>query len=117
MRRYAFLVIVMFAMLWQTLAMARTGLTMNALADLEHAALHWQQEGHHHHADGSFHQDDSAASAAHVLSDHVSATLVFVMSATNQFPPLGTAAPGGLHEKAVPDPALDGLLRPPRFHS
>lgn len=114
MRRSAVLFVMLFAMLWQSIAMARAGSTMHALADLEHAALHWQEEGHHHHEDGSYHLDDSSASAQHVLSDHVSATAALMVAASHDFPPLGSAAPGGLHEKVVPDPALDGLLRPPR---
>lgn len=117
MRRSAVLLVMLFALLWQTVAMARPGSTMNALADLEHAALHWQEEGHHHHEDGSYHLDDSVASAQHVLSDHVSATVALVVATSHHFPPMGSAAPDGLHVKAVPDPALDGPLRPPRSRS
>ena len=104
-------------MLWQSVALARVGSTVNVLADLEHAALHWQEEGHHHHDDGSYHLDDSNDSAHHVLSDHVTATTALLVTALHDFPPLGSAAPGGLHEPCVPDPTLDGLLRPPRSRS
>lgn len=117
MRRAAVLLTVLFAMLWHSVALARVGSTVNVLADLEHAALHWQEEGHHHHDDGSYHVDDSNASAQHVLSDAVSATAALMPSASHHFPPLGSAVPGGLHEKVVPDPTLDGLLRPPRHRS
>ena len=117
MRRSAVLLVMLFAMLWQTVAVARAGSTMNALADLEHAALHWQEEGHHHHEDGSYHLDDSNASAQHVLSDHVSATTALMVTASHHFPPLGSAAPRCLHDTLVPNPTLDGLLRPPRPRS
>ncbi|MBL8343857.1 MAG: hypothetical protein JNN03_00290 [Rubrivivax sp.] len=117
MRRSAVLLVMLFAMLWQTVAMARGGTTANALADLQHAALHWQEEGHHHHEDGSYHLDESKESAQHLLSDHVSAATALMFAASHGFPPLGSAAPGGLHEARVPDPTLDGLLRPPRSHS
>lgn len=117
MRRSAVLLVMLFAMLWQTVAVARAGSTMNALADMEHASLHWQEEGHHHHEDGSYHLDDSNASAQHVLSDHLSATAAFTVTASHHFPHMGSAAPGGLHESVVPDPTLDGLLRPPRPRS
>ncbi len=114
MRRSAVLVAMLFAMLWQSVAFARVGSTLGALADREHTALHWQEEGHHHHEDGSCHLDDSNESAQHLLSDHVSATVALMGAASHDFPPLGSAAPGGLHQATVPDPALEGLLRPPR---
>lgn len=107
----------LFAMLWQSVAMARVGATAHAVADLEHAALHWQEEGHHHHADGSYHLDDSTESVQHVLSDHVSAAAALVASSSQGFPPLGSAALGGLHDTLVPNPTLDGLFRPPRSRS
>ncbi len=107
----------LFAMLWQTVAVAQADSTLNALADLEHTALHWQEEGHHHHEDGSYHLDDSNESAQHVLSDHLSATAALLVTSTHDFPPLGSAAPGGLNKAPVPDAELEGPLRPPRFCS
>jgi hypothetical protein len=117
MRRSAVLLVVLFAMLWQAMAVARAGSTTNSPADMEHAALHWQEKSHHHHEDGSYHLDDSIASAQHVLSDHVSATVGLVVTPSHHFPTLGSAAPRGLHETLVPSPTLDGLLRPPRSRS
>lgn len=117
MRRSAILLVMLFAMLWQSVAMARVGSAVNALADLEHAALHWQEEGHHHHEDGSYHQDDSNESVQHVVTDHLNASLALAASSSHDFPPLGSAAPDGLHERLALNPALDGLLRPPRSRS
>jgi hypothetical protein len=117
MHRSAVLAVMLFAMLWQSVAMARVGSTVNALADLEHATLHWQEEGHHHHEDGSYHQDDSKESVQHVVTDHLNASLALAAASSHDFPPLGSAAPDGLHERLVPSPALDGLLRPPRSRS
>lgn len=116
-RRSAVLLVMLFAMFWQTMAVARAGSTMNASAGLEHAVLHWQEVGHHHHQDGSFHLDDSKDSAQHLLCDHLSATAAPMVSATHDFPPLASAAPGSMHEAVAPDPTLDGLLRPPRHRS
>ena len=70
-------------MLWQSVALARPGSTVNVLSDLAHAALHWQQEGHHHHDDGSFHLDDSPASAFHLLGDHLTVTTALLPSQQN----------------------------------
>ena len=114
MRRLPVLLLILIAMLWQSVAMARIGSTVNALADMEHAALHWQAESHHHHEDGSYHLDDSNESAQHVAIDHLSATLAMTAPSSHDFPPLGSAAPGGLYGTPVPNPTLEGLLRPPR---
>jgi hypothetical protein len=117
MRRSAVIFVMLFAMLWQSVALARPGSTVNVLADLEHAALHWQEEGHHHHDDGTFHLDDSQASTFHVLSDHLTVTTALLPAVSHHFPPSTSSRPGGLHDDRVPDPFLDGLLRPPRLHA
>jgi hypothetical protein len=117
MRRSAILLVLLCSMLWQSVAMARIGSTVNPLADLEHATLHWQGEAHHHHEDGSYHQDDSKESVQHVVTDHLNASLALAASSSHDFTPLVSAAPDGLHERLVPNPALDGLLRPPRSQS
>jgi hypothetical protein len=109
--------IMLAAMLWQSVAMARPGSTVNVLADLEHAALHWQEEGHHHHDDGSFHLDDSQASKFHVMADHLTTATALLPAVSHHVPPVSSARPGGLHDTRVPDPFLDGLLRPPRPHA
>lgn len=116
MRRSAVLLALVLAMLWQSVALARPGSTVNVLSDLAHAALHWQQEGHHHHDDGSFHLDDSPASAFHLLGDHLTVTTALLPAVAHHVPRSGSAPPDGLQGVCVPDPVLDGLLRPPRVH-
>jgi hypothetical protein len=117
MRRSAVLLVMLIAMFWQSMAFARIGSTVNALADPGHATLHWQEEGHHHHEDGSYHQDDSNESTQHVVMDHASASMALASAGAHDFPALGSAAPSGLNESLVPTPTLDGLLRPPRSRS
>jgi hypothetical protein len=114
MRRSAVLLAVLFAMLWQSVVLARPGSTINPLADLAHAALHWQQEAHHHHEDGSLQRDDSPASTLHVLSDHHTVTTALLPTVAHHVPAGASGPPGGLHGARVPAPFLDGLLRPPR---
>jgi hypothetical protein len=114
MTRYAVLLVMLMSMLWQSMALARVGSTVNALADTEHAALHWQGEDHHHHPDGSYHLDDSSESAQHVFSDHLSAVTALLPTSAPGFAALGASAPADLHETRAPSPILDGLLRPPR---
>ncbi len=117
MRRSAILLTMLFAMLWQSVALARPGSTVNVLADLEHAALHWQEEVHHHHDDGSYHLDDSKDSTLHVLSDQLTVTTALLPDSYHHFPPSVSERPGGLQDESVPDPLLDGLLRPPRLRA
>jgi hypothetical protein len=117
MRRTAVLLSVLFAMLWQSVALARPGSTVNVLADLEHAALHWQDEGHHHHDDGSYHVDDSSESVQHVIADHATASAALIGSSDRDFLTAPSGSPSGLHEQPAPHPFLDGLLRPPRPRS
>jgi hypothetical protein len=114
MHRTAVVVALLFALLWQSVALARIGSTVNVMADLEHAALHWQGAAHHHHDDGSYHRDDSTDAAQHVLSDPMTATPALLATASQHVPALASAAPGGVHGPHAPDPTLDGLLRPPR---
>jgi hypothetical protein len=52
MRRGAILIAALSAMLWQSVALARAGITVEALADLQHT-VHDQDQGHHDV--GSFH--------------------------------------------------------------
>lgn len=106
---------ILFAMLWQTTAAACA--SFSSTANQQHAALHWQDKSHHHHEDGSFHLDDSRASVQHGLTDHVHATVALVAEHPNDFPFLGSTTPSGLHEAIVPNPPVDGLLRPPRLGS
>ena len=118
MRRSAVVLLILFAMLWQSVAMARIGSTVNVLADLQHAALHLQEESHHHHDDGSYHLDESPDAAQHLLSDQLNATTALLSTAPHLlFMPTGSAATSSLHATRVPNPVLEGLFRPPRTGS
>ena len=115
MRRAAVIILVLFGMLWQSMALARVGSPVNPLADLPHAVMHWQGESHHHHEDGSYHLDDSKESVQHMVADHLGASLVMAAPSLFELPRLRSAAPAGLHATPAPSPTLDGLLRPPRL--
>jgi hypothetical protein len=117
MRRNLVLTLMLIAMLWQSVALARVGSTVNPLADPAHALLHWLNVGHHHHDDGSYQVDESKESTHHVAIDHSGATLAVATATSHAFPPGGLSAPGAVREAPVPHPVLDGLLRPPRFRS
>lgn len=117
MRRPAVLILMLLAMLWQSVAMARVGSTANVLAGLEHTSLHWQDTTHHHHEDGAYHLDDSTESVQHMLGEQLSVGAVFTLESSRDFPRLGSSTPGGLQDAPAAHPFLDGLLRPPRSGS
>ena len=117
MLRSAILLVMLFSMLWQAMALAQATSTVNLLADLEHTAMHWQDEPHHHHDDGSYHRDDSQASELHVFSDHLTLAVVLLPVSSQNPLPIASARPCCHHSGSAPDPFLDGLLRPPRLRS
>lgn len=113
MSRSAVVVAVLFAMLWQSMALARVGSTADAVADQEHAMLHWKDTGHHHHDDGSYQLDDSNESVLHVATGDLSASPGVSVS-WHGVPQPGSSSPESPGRAGLPNPALDGLLRPPR---
>lgn len=117
MQRQAVLFIMLFAVLWQSLALARVGSTVNVLSDAPHTALHWAEAAHHHLDDGSYQVDDSKESAQHLLSDHIGASAALLATGSHDFAAPLSAAPGSAHETCVPNPVPEGLLRPPRAHA
>ena len=117
MRRAAVLLVMMFARLWQSVALPPIGSKMNLLADLQHAAPHWQQHSHHHHGDGSYHLDESNESAQHLATVHLNATRAMAAMSLPQYAAAGSGAYGGVRETRALIPTLDGLLRPPRLRS
>lgn len=105
----------MLTLLWQSFGLARADSTGEALADREHAAFHWQDEGHHHHDDGAYHVEDSSDSVRHLLADHVTAPLGLLLGTATSFPPTGSVRPGTELRSWPPHPDPDGLFRPPRL--
>ena len=118
MHRSAVIVVMLLAMLWQSVALARPGSSVNVLADMAHTALHLLGESHHHDEDGGYQLDDSQEAVHHVVSDHACcAAAALLPSSVRAFPPPGATAPGDRHLAPVPEPDLEGLLRPPRFRA
>ena len=114
MNRVVIAIALMLALLWQSFGLARAGSTGEA-ADREHAAFHWQGEGHHHHDDGAYHVEDSSDSVRHLLTDHVTASLGLLLGTATSFPPTGSVRPGTELRSGSPHPDPDGLFRPPRL--
>lgn len=106
--------LLLLALLGQSAGLARAGSAFEVFFDSEHAVLHWQEESHHHHDDGSYHLEDSADAAQHLLADQVSASVGLLLDGTTAFPAGGASRPGTEHARASPPPDPDGLFRPPR---
>lgn len=111
------LAVVLFAVLWQSVAMACPGSTVHVVSDIAHAAIHWQDEGHHHRDDRTGTLDEPAASAQKLVADHFSTCAELVTAAGHAFPPSTPLLPHGLRKGPAPAPFLDGLLRPPRHRA
>lgn len=114
MRRTLAVVVLLAAMLWQTLAIGEAGAPRAHSDDRAHAALHWQDIGHHHH-DGGYHLDDSDESAQHLVADGALTFLALWSDAlpladdSRPLPPVPSA------EAAIPEPNPERIKRPPRL--
>ena len=115
MSRPGIILILLFAMLWHAVALARNGPMLGAVADLSHFELHWQDEGHHHHDGGDKHVDDSAESVQHLVSDHVTASDGLLPGVSSTVHRTTSALPKPDDEAPGPHPLLDGAFKPPRM--
>ena len=102
------------ALMGQSVLMARAGMSLDFLADLQHAVMHWQGVGHHHHDDGGYHQDDSSESVQHMIADYVMGSPALVAEISTCFSAVGSSAPASQRAQFVANPFLEGPLRPPR---
>lgn len=114
MDRFAVLVLLVLALVWQAVALPGAAATANSAADPAHAALHWQSEGHHHHDDGSSHVDDSVESDRHLMADHAYGAFALLPAIQIAVFHRGSSLVTVASESSAPQPFLDGLLRPPR---
>ena len=107
------LTLLLLVMAFQAVASPLFSSSRDNLADLEHAVMHWQQEGHHHHDSGDYHVDDSDESTRHLMADHAGASAM--LPATDlRFFRQDTGTHALLSARTSPHPYLEGLLRPPR---
>jgi hypothetical protein len=117
MARRLLSVVLLIALIGQSVAAARTGLTLDFVADLQHAVLHWQGEGHHHHDDGGYHADDSNESSQHLIADFVMGSPALTADVNAVIPFTGSYLLVVQRTDHIPDPYLEGPLRPPRSTS
>lgn len=117
MRQRASVLVLLFALLWQAVAVAGQVMDVGRAEDLAHASLHWEHESHHHHEDGSYHEEDSVDGAVHLLTDGSFHNIALLQWALPDLPMLDSALPAMVSEAAGSPPFLGSLRRPPRSHA
>lgn len=115
-RKTAVFLLIMFGLLWQSIAMAGATALAGTVNDFAHTVLHWQEEGHHHHGD-SYHADDSADSSQHVALDGALSPSALPSAMDLQVPSSLGMQQLPSHDAAFSDPDVDRLRRPPRLTS
>lgn len=114
MHRRVTTVLILFALLWQSMAMAAPGWALGQAQDVVHAVLHWSEEAHHHHDDGSYHQDNSSESVQHVVADAGLHAAALLAGGCSSFAEPDPSSPAMTPDDLRPPPYLDGPHRPPR---
>lgn len=115
MRRKFALALMLFSILWQSLAFGGQAAAFADVHEIAHMAMHSLSEAHHHHDDGSVVQDDSDESRQHVVADGgISSPFLWAVTSFTLIP-TDAARPAMMDERPLPPPLLDGLRRPPRL--
>lgn len=106
--------ILLAALLWQSLGMLGTFSVNQRAGEFEHLTIHVQEADHHHHADHSLHMDVDESNMQHFHADAGSGgNGLLASTSTNLF---------DLSAMRLPDapaslwlsPTLEGPLRPPQ---
>ena len=109
--------LLMLSMCWQALAYAGSAVVLADADEVAHASMHFEGEAHHHddHDDGGIHQDDSQASAQHLMDEACVFAPALIRVQHLSLRSLQPDMPSAVIAKAAPPPFLDGLERPPRL--
>lgn len=109
--------LMIFAILWQSMAMLSPYAIQKMAASIDHGVLHTQEATHHHHDDASAYIEDAAEGLDHQHADSGMSTLALLSNTTPSF---SLEAPQSFVAKLSStrtSPTLEGLLRPPRLQS
>jgi hypothetical protein len=109
--------LLIFAIVWQSMAMLSPYAIEKMTASIDHGVLHTQEATHHHHDDASAHIEDTAEGLHHQHADSGMSTLGLLSTITLS---LSLAAPQAFIaalSATRSSPTLEGLLRPPRLRS
>jgi hypothetical protein len=114
MIRLAAAVVLILALVLQSVSAVVPSRICDHAHDWEHSALHIQNVSHHHHDADSVHIDDSNVSIGHLLEDLGGFSALLAHGWTS--PPGREGSFRHAHDMRLgPQPPPDGLLRPPRL--
>lgn len=105
--------LLIFAIVWQSMAMLSPLSVEKLAASIDHG----QEATHHHHDDASAHIEDTAEGLHHQHADSGMTTLGLLSTITLS---VSSAAPQAFVialSTTRSSPTLEGLLRPPRLHA
>jgi len=109
--------LLIFAILWQSMAMLSPLSIEKIAASIDHGVLHSQEATHHHHDDASAHIEDTDEGLQHQHADSGLQTLGLTATMSAAFPSLSPVSNLTHLRKPSPSPTIDGLLRPPRLQA
>jgi hypothetical protein len=115
MRKAACVFVLIAAICFQGVALAKQVLAWDRSGDAAHSLLHADGVAHHHDEDGAVHKDTSPKSKQHVQNDGCASVAGLLPSGTSAVVALNPSPP---HADIARDghgtPFLEGLKRPPR---
>lgn len=106
-----------FAMLWQSMAMLSPFSIEKIAASIDNSVMHTLEATHHHHDDQSAHIEDTDEGLQHQHADSGLQTLGLIPTMTADFSSLPPVSALTHLHKPSPSPTLAGLLRPPRLRA
>ena len=116
MRKAPLIAFLVISLLWHTFATAHVRFANDHGDDISHVVLHLEKKPHHHHDDGSYHQDSTDESIAHVYSDGCANTAGVMPPSSHCGVRNLTAERLSSKAFAAHDsPILEGPRRPPRL--
>ena len=106
-----------FAIVWQSMAMLSPFSIEKIAASIDNSVMHTLEATHHHHDDQSAHIEDTDEGLQHQHADSGLQTLGLIPTMTADFSSLPPVSALTHLHKPSPSPTLAGLLRPPRLRA
>ncbi len=103
--------ILLAALVWQSMAMFGSITVAQRASELEHMAVHCQ-DAHHHHADQALHMDDDSA-GQHLHADAGTQTAGLLTTVIPALARIRSMSPPETTHAIWLSPTLEGPLRPP----
>ena len=106
--------ILLLVLLWQSMAMLGPVTLAQQVGEIEHLAVHGQDNSHHHHADHALHMDDvNDVAVQHFHADSGSNIAGLLRTLLPVVSPIRSMSPPETSHVIWLSPTLEGPLRPP----